>query len=148
MTNELFNKLFNGGKYALPYLIKFSCGSNIIRLVNNNEDVTYNNETYTASSFDYTPPEYNGEGGSLDITGIESGLVEFLEEADSSIQLDVVGVLVENGEVQQLRQYQHFYGSVSFGEDLKISFQLARTDKLEIQFCPYKFDADNNRANV
>ena len=56
--NEVFNALQRGGAYSLPYLIKMyhpDYGS--LYFVNNNEDVVYNNITYHASAFKYTPPQ-------------------------------------------------------------------------------------------
>lgn len=146
-SNEVFNKLFNGGKFTLPYLIKFTEGSKVVRLVNDNQDVTFNGEKYSASTFEYTPPDNYGEGGSLEVTAIDNDLFEFIENA-TNYTLDVVGVIAENGEVQRLRQYQHFYGSVSCSENMQLSFSLGRDDRLDMQFCPYKFDTDNNRANA
>lgn len=147
--SELFNKLFEGGKYSLPYLIRFyhpSVGT--IRLVNNNEAVELDGETYSPSSFEYTPPDTQGKGGSLKITGIDNALIEFVENANYQYRLDVAGVLTEGQTVQCINSYVHFYGSVSYGDDMQLQFQLGRDDRLDMTFCAYTYDTDNNRANA
>jgi hypothetical protein len=146
---ELFDTLFSGGKYSLPYLIKFyhpTAGT--IRLVNNNEAVELDNELYEPSSFEYTPPDTTGKGATLKITGIDNAIVEFVENANYQYRLDVKGVIVSGGVVEKIKSYVHFYGSVSYGEDMQLQFQLDRDDRLDMTFCPYAYDTDNNRANA
>lgn len=149
---ELFNKLFNGGNYALPYLIHLTQNKEnpdfSIYLVNNNEDVTYNSQTYEASTFTYTPPKKDGSGASLSITGIDNDLINLVEECTDNILLEVVGAIAENGEVYPVKCYRHFHGSVSYGNDMKLEFNLGRDDRLDLQFLPYILDTDNNRANA
>lgn len=44
---ELFQKYLSGGAYALPYLLKFSCGSlEPVYLAGNNENLEYGGNTY------------------------------------------------------------------------------------------------------
>ncbi|WP_294429902.1 hypothetical protein [uncultured Treponema sp.] len=146
---EIFDRLFSGGKYSLPYLVKFyhpTAGS--IRLVNNNEAVELDGELYAPSSFEYTRPDRSGKGGSLKITGIDNGLIEFVENANWRYRLDVAGVIAEDGTVQRIRSYVHFYGSVSYGDDMQLQFQLGRDDRFDMLFCPYFYDTDNNPANA
>lgn len=150
MTDEeIFYTLFSGGNIALPYLIKFRKNAedtNPLCFVNDNESVTYDGDTYQISTFNYTQPNNKGENGSLEITGIENDLVDFIEENDSYI-LDVTGI-IKDGEVTPLKCFRHLFGSVSYADDMKIMFNLGHDDRLDMQFCPYKFDTDNNRANV
>lgn len=149
--NEIFNYLYGGGTYSLPFLLKFSHDSaGKILLVNNNEDVTYNDETYSAADFEYTPPSNTGSGGSLSIYSQpnENELFEFIENADYKYRLDVVGVLENDGSVTPLKQYTHFFGSVSVDAKGKITFQLSGDDRLDMSFPPYTFDTDNNRGNA
>lgn len=146
---ELFNKLFNGGNYALPYLIKFTHGDTVIRLVNDNKSIQFNGETYNISSFEYNPPNAEGTGATLSIKADDdNGLMEFVENADDTYTLEVVGVLVEGNTVEELHIYKHMFGSVSCSEDKTLEFELGRDDRLDLQFCPYTFDTDNNRANA
>jgi len=152
MTDEaLFNALFSGGKFALPYLIKLSLSSsdtNPICLVNNNEDVTYDGVTYTAASFTYSRPDAYGSGGSLSISGVDNSLIEFVEDAGEDYSLEVIGVLKSPTDIAPIHIYKHMHGSVTYDENQKIEFTLSGDDRLEIQFIPYKFDTDNNRAGA
>lgn len=150
MTAEaIYNSLFNGGNYAKPYLIRFShptAGG--LLFVNNNEPVEYENVMYSPANFSYTPPDSRGEGGSLEI-GIADNtpLIEWVENADDRYTLEVVGVLVGN-EVQPIRSYHHFYGTVSMGADNKLSFSLENDGRLNMTFNVYKYDTDLNRGNA
>lgn len=149
--NEIFNLFFGGGNYSLPYLLKFTHSTaGTVRLVNNNEDVVYNDETYTGSNFTYTPPNNDGTSGSLSISSVpnENTLFEFLENADENYRLDVVGALLDDGSVQPLKQYVHMFGSISVDEKGTVEFQLSSDDRLDMTFTPYKFDTDNNRGNA
>ena len=59
--DQIFNALHRGGAFSLPYLIKMyhpDYGS--LYFVNNNEDVSYDGHTFTASTFNYTPPQTIG----------------------------------------------------------------------------------------
>ena len=82
MTAEaIYNLLFNGGNYAKPYLIRFSHPTaGVLRFVNNNEAVEYENAVYAPANFKYTQPDSKGEGGSLEI-GIadNAAIVEWVE---------------------------------------------------------------------
>lgn len=149
--NEIFNLLFGGGTYTLPYLLKFSHAElGTLRFVNNNEDINFNSETYKASSFEYTPPNNDGTSGSLSIESEpnENTLFEFLERTDENYRLDVVGSIMQDGTIQMIKQYKHFYGSISVDENGTIDFQLGSDDRPDMMFTPYKFDTDNNRGNA
>ena len=101
--HEIFNHLFSGGRFALPYLIKFSHPTaGTIRLVNNNQSVQFEGEQYEVSTFLYTEPNNKGEAGTLEITAVDNTLIEFVENADYRFRLDVVGVLIEDGTIQKI----------------------------------------------
>lgn len=147
--NEIFEKLFNGGNISTHYLIKFTHPSaGVIRLVNNNASVQYNNETYAISSFSYTEPDIYGDGGNLSISGIDNDLIEFFEDADHRYTMEVVGIIASNGEVQRLKGIRHFYGSISYDETQEIQFQLGKDDRLDMKFCPYMYDTLSNKGNA
>lgn len=147
--NELFYNLFNGGRYSLPWLLKFSCvGLSSIHLVNNNESIVFNGVTYSAASFEYVEPDSEGAGASLNISAIDNNLQEFIERADENIRLDVVGVIAKDSSIQAIKNYRHLYGSISYSEDRQLQFQLGKDDRLEMTFPPYKFDSDTNRGNT
>jgi len=149
MTNaEIFNKLFNGGKFALPYLIKFSHSvAGDIYLVNNNEAIEYEGNTYAVSSFNYTPPNNIGEGASLSITSIDNTIIEWAEKADSTLSISVVGVIAGDS-VQAIHNYKHFFGSISYDDNMSLEFTLGSDDRLNMSFTPYVYDTDNNRGNA
>lgn len=147
--SQIFDLLFAGGKHTLPYLLKFSHPDlDAVCLVNNNEDIEFEGVTYQTATFSYTQPEYDGTGGSLNISSIpnENTLFEFLENADYRYRLDVVGSIELDGTVQKIKRYSHFYGSFGVDENGQIEFQLSNDDRLDMLFTPYKYDTDNNRG--
>lgn len=150
MTNlEIFEKLFNGGNYSLPYLIKFTHPeAGVIRLTNNTESIVFEGETYEVSTFTYTEPDLNGDGASLSITGIDNDLIDFFDKADFQYRLHVVGCIAENNEVQKIKGITHFYGSISYNETQQIEFTLGKDDRLDMTFNPYMYDTDSNRGNA
>lgn len=146
---EIFNLLFNGGNFARPWLLKITHPTaGTLRYVNNNEQVTYDEEVYKPANFDYTPPNNMGEGAKLDISATDNyEIVEWLENADCRYSLEVVGVLINNS-VQETRCYKHYYGTVSMSEDNKLSFSPENDGRLDMVFTVYKYDTDLNRGNA
>lgn len=147
--SEIFNLLFNGGNFSRPWLLKFTHPTaGTLRYVNNNEQVTFANEIYIPATFEYTQPNQSGEGAKLDIFATDNyELVEWVENTDNNYQLEVVGLLV-NGEVQEVKTFKHFYGTVSMSEDNKLSFALESDGRLDMVFTVYKYDTDLNRGNA
>lgn len=149
--NEIFHKLFTGGNHSLPYLIEFSLndGSGTkYRFVNNNQNIVYDGKTYSAATFEYTKPGIDGNGGSLSISAVDSNLIEFVESADSRWSLTVIGVIAEGGTVQSINQFVHFFGTVSYSDNMELEFELGHDDRLDMTFPPYSFDTDNNLGNA
>ena len=150
-TAELYSCFVHGGKYSLPWLITLSHDeAGTIRLVNNNEDVEYEGETYSASSFDYQRPTATGgtlSGGTLAITGVDSGIIEFFEAADETFAFQAVGCLVDD-EVQAVKFYKQQYATVGISNEMEVSIEFSGDDRLEMVFPPYVFDAENNRGNA
>lgn len=148
-NNELFNLFSNGGTFTRPLLIKFShVDLGEIYLTNNNEPIVYDEKTYEVSTFTYERPDNQGIGGTLSITSTDNQLFEFVEQADSRYRLDVVGCVLQDGTVQALKQYVHFFGSVEVDDNGNIEFSLGGDDRLDMTFTPYKYDTDNNRGNA
>lgn len=148
---ELYERLFNGGNYSLPYLISFSHPTaGTLRLVNNNENITYGGNTYTAASFDYNPPDLYGAGGTLNISPLQTDadINSYIEQLDDRYSLSVIGVISENKQVTPIKAYRHFNGSLTVNENGAIEFTLSGDDRLEMTFPPYTYDTDNNRANA
>lgn len=147
---QIFRLLFEGGNYAKQFLIKLTHPvAGTLRYVNNNEAVEYGYETYSPANFEYTLPDSKGEGGKLDISAIDNyEIVEWIDLADDRYTLEVVGILNRDGTVDDIRAFKHFYGSVSMGEDNKISFTLENDGRLNMVFNVYKYDTDLNRGNA
>lgn len=149
-TAEIYNLLFNGGNYSKPYLIKLSHPDMAsIRLVNNNENILFEDQVFKASTFQYIQPNNKGDSGSLEITSIDNeGIFEFVENADYRYTLEVVGIIDKSGEIQKLKVFRHFYGSISMGEDWKLVFNLGKDDRLGMKFTPYVYDTAKNPGNA
>ncbi|MDD7611978.1 MAG: hypothetical protein PUJ82_13805 [Spirochaetales bacterium] len=147
--SELFDRYFNGGAFSLPFLLKFTCPNcNTLCFIANTESVWFEGELYRHASFEYNPPDTSGKGANLRISGIDNGLVEFVENADENYRLSVVGVIAEGGEIQKVKQFTHFYGTVSYTETKELNFELGTDDRLEMTFPPYKFDSETNKGNA
>ena len=150
-TSELYASFIHGGKYSLPWLITLSHEDvGTIRLVNNNEDVEYDGETYSASSFDYQRPTAVGgtlSGGTLAISDVDNEVIEFFDAADETFTFQAVGCLVD-GEVQPVKYYKQQYATVNVSSELEVSIEFTGDDRLEMVFPPYVFDAENNRGNA
>lgn len=147
--SQIYRLLFEGGNYAKQYLIKLSHPTaGVLRLVNNNEDVVYEEQTYKASSFDYTSPNLQGDSGSLSISIVDNeNLFEWVDNADCRYSLEVTGIL-NGGDIQPLKSYKHFYGSVSLGDNNQLEFNLENDGRLNMTFNVYKYDTDLNRGNA
>ena len=152
MTITQIQKLLGkGGNFALPYLIRFIGSKITISLVNNNEDIVYSGVTYKAGAFKYTLPRVsNGviKGGSLEITTAENALTEFVDLSDSSMQVEVIGVLAKDGTVSPIRQFVHKYGTATLDGSCKLNVSFENDDRMEMTFPPYVFDSGNNRGNA
>ena len=72
---------------------------------------------------------------------------EWVENADDRYSLEVVGVLV-GSEIQPIRSFRHFYGTVSMGADNTLSFSLENDGRLGMTFNVYKYDTDLNPGNA
>lgn len=148
---QIFNALFDGGKFTKPYLIKFTNKtSDVIRLVNDNQIFLYQGETYKPASFEYTQPNNTGLGATLSISSIpnENNIFEFIENLNDKYRLDVVGVINAAGDVQPIKQYVHFYGNVTADEKGTLNFNLGSDDRWDMNFTSYKYDTDNNKGNA
>lgn len=150
--DEVFKALANGGAYSLPYLIKMEHPqAGALYFVNNNEDITYEGVTYSASAFKYTRPQVMGgvlKSGALEITAIDNQVIEIVENSDELLEVTAIGVLNKNGTITPIKQYRHKYGSASVDEKMKVTISFTNDDRLEMTFPPYVFDADNNRGNA
>ena len=83
----MLEKLFERhASYAYKWLIELSQGDDKIRLVNNTQGVSYQNNSFLASNFVYTPKEslhgFDSEG-SLKITTVDNNLIYWLERNEN-----------------------------------------------------------------
>ena len=150
--DEIFNALSNGGAFSLPYLIKLYHPSyGALYYVNNNEDITYNGITYTASSFKYTRPQVMGgvlKNGTLEISAINNDVIDIIEKSDELFTLTATGVLNKNGSISPIKVFKQQYGTATTDERMRVVITFTNDDRLDMQFPPYVFDADNNRGNA
>ena len=150
-SNEIYNNLFQGGAFSLPYLIRmYHPNYGALYFVNNNEDIVYNGNTYHASSFKYTKPKTIGgvlQNGSLEITAIDNEAIDIIDSSDELFEVRAVGV-INDGNVTPIKTFKHQYGSATTDEQMKITITFTNDDRLGMVFPPYVFDADNNRGNA
>jgi hypothetical protein len=150
--NEIFNALYSGGAFSLPYLIKmYHPAHGALYFVNNNEDVVYDGNTYTASTFKYTRPQTIGgvlKNGVLEITAIQNEVIDIIEKSDELFEVTAVGVLDAGGTITPIKSFKHQYGTAVTDEQMKVTISFTNDDRLEMTFPPYIFDADNNRGNA
>jgi hypothetical protein len=148
---QLYDKLFKGGAYSLPYLIRlYHPNYGALYFVNNNEDITYDGHTYKASAFKYTKPKTLGgvlQNGSLEITAIENEAIDIIDSSDELFTVTAVGV-INDGSVTPIKAFKHQYGSATTDDQMKITITFTNDDRLNMVFPPYVFDAENNRGNA
>lgn len=148
-------KLFGyNGSYSLPYLIHLY-GSNSsgsvsydMRFINDNQSCTYDGNTYTAEAFSYTPgaSEYglNG-GGTLEISTLDNDISEMIQLC-TSITLEVVACLLEDGTISELDTITHHNGTIK-GDRQSATFTFDRDERLDMTFPALIWNSQNNRGN-
>ena len=147
---DFFYKLLKGGSYSLPFLVKLYDKAKTfeMRYINDTSDITYNSEVYKAGTFKYTPNAFihgfDG-GGNFEIACSE--YVIDLIESSKEIYLDVVGVLLENGAVQEIKSYHHHYGTASV-KDMKLTIDFEADPRLQMTFPSLLWTVTNNKGNA
>lgn len=147
--NASFEKMCRrNGSYSLPYLITLSAGGQVIRFVNNNTDLQYEGNTYSAGSFLYTPNAeelgFSG-GGSLEIAVIGNSIIDLIEQ-NRGVTLRVIGALCEDGSVTPITSFSHHYGKVRVTKT-KAVFTFEKDDRLDMTFPALIWSRVNNRGN-
>ena len=139
------------GGYSLPWLITLSSDTKTLYFINDNQNRSYGGHTYVASTFDYTPnPQENGlsGGGTLNIAAADAGDVNgiiVLVQTAGTLSLDVVGVLLEDDTITEVKIFSHSYGRVKLnGRDAAFTFE--RDDRLGMSFPSLAFSHYNNRG--
>lgn len=142
---NVYRQLAEGGGFNLPFLVHLSSPDNAthIYLINDNQDMTYNGHTYSASNFTYSP---NTSGDStLNIELVEhDDIIDILEE-NEYFNIEVIGVF--NGdEVEAIGQYKHKYGEGTWN-GAKLEMKLNKDDRGGMTFPALIFNSYNNRGN-
>ena len=138
------------GGYKLAWLITLSDQDDtiVLRVANNNANVSFGGNTFTASTFNYLPGEavhgMDG-GGTLDIVVTDNTVIDIIETY-RSVKLDVVGVLVDSS-VSEIQGFSHTWGSVSW-DGRKASFTFEKDEKLTMTFPATILDSSLNRGNA
>lgn len=146
---EIYNALFSGGRFSLPYLVEFSQpGAESICLVNALQDVEYNGKLYKHSTFDYKEPDIQGQGATLSVTLAENDLIQFIDAADWQMKINIIGVINKDGEIEKINIFKHMFATVTWDSENKMELQLNTDDRMQMTFPPYVFDSDNNRGGA
>lgn len=137
--------LAEGGGYNLPFLLHLynPAETTHIYLINDNEDYTYNGQTYLSSNFTYTP---NRDGdSSLQIEIVEHDEIIDLLENNYYLRVEVIGIF--NGEeVEEIGLYKHKYGEGTW-DGMKLELKLNKDDRGDMTFPALTFNSYNNRGN-
>lgn len=141
----------SSGGYSLPWLVTLTGGATVLRYINDQDDLSYGGNTYRASTFGYSPnPGDTGfdGGGSLDIAAADANEVESiiaLIESNTSISLDVTGILLDDGTVSEIKAFGHEHGTVRWN-GRTASFSFEPDDRLSMTFPALIFSHYNNRG--
>jgi hypothetical protein len=147
--NKIFCKLFAmRGGYSLPALVHLRCAGNPIRedwfLTNAMAAVSFEGRRYESVTMEYAPPQSRDgfqQGGRLRIAVEDDNLVNWLDAADSGLEITVVAVILELGEDPvPMGEARHKYGSASWDGEA-ITWELSQDDRLQMQINPWKLDA-------
>ena len=143
------------GSYSLPWLIRLydKAETESLYFINDTQDRIYETVTYKKSSFSFIPGSdasgFNG-GGSLEIAVSEmdfdqNKIIDMIETY-RVICLQVIGCLLQDGTISEVKTFNNSYGSVEWdGKRAKFSFD--RDDRLDMTFPALIFSHYNNRGN-
>ena len=142
---NIYRQLAEGGGYNLPFLVHLFSpdGATHIYLINDNQDMTYGGQVYSASNFTFTPNTSGDSTLSVEIVEHDE-IIDLLEENDS-FNVKVIGVF--NGEeVEAIGQYKHKYGEGTW-DGAKLELKLNKDDRGDMTFPALIFTSYNNRGN-
>ena len=147
--NSVFNKLRKSGGYSVPYLLHLYNGTTDYYFINDRYSLEYDGHTWIASAFNYTPQAASSGadgGGTLEIEVVDNLLIEMLESS-STLFCEAVGVLMQDGSVQEIQGHTHKYGTATWNEQ-KLTISYESDDRLEMTFPSLIFSTYNNRGNA
>lgn len=155
MTSNFEKMCRRTGGYSLPFLIKLYDINNTEELyfINDVQDRVYETKTYKAATFEYFPGKDEtgfGGGGTLNIavTELDPELNKIIDliETYRVICLDVVGCLLEDGTINEIKSFTHDYGTIDW-DGKSAQFRFERDDRLDMTFPALVFSHYNNRGN-
>lgn len=142
------------GAYSLPWLVRLYTPDETSEMlfINDTQGRVYGGKTYLASAFEYTPnTEESGfdGGGSLNIalSGTASDTTIDMIEGNRYLKLNVIGVLLDDGTVSEVKTFAHQYGTVTWNRET-VKFSFDKDDRLEMTFPALVFSHYNNRGNA
>ena len=142
---NVYKKLSEGGGYNLPFLVHLSNPENTLNifLINDNHDMSYKGQVYSASNFTYAP-NTNGEG-ILSVELVEHNEIIDMLEDHYYFKVEVMGIF--NGEeVEPLSLFRHKYGEATW-DGMKLEMKLSKDDRGDMTFPALLFNSYNNRGN-
>ena len=151
------SKLFSyNGTYSLPYLIHLSGSYKRngvtqtidMRFINDAVSCSYDGNTYTATAFNYTPnaSEYGlTGGGTLEISVVGNQIIDLVEQC-SEITLEVVGCMMKNGTITEMKHFAHKNGTIKVNRNVA-TFTFKRDERLDMTFPALIWNSQNNRGN-
>lgn len=143
------------GSYSLPWLIRLYDIDETEELffINDTQDRVHETVTYKKSSFNYQPGK--SEIGFTGTATLEIAVPETDEEQNKIINLletyrviclDVIGCLLKDGTISEIKAYSHKYGTANWdGKQAKFSYN--REDILDMTFPALVFSHYNNKGN-
>ena len=142
----MLEKLFERhASYAYKWLIELSQGDDKIRLVNNTQGVSYQNNSFLASNFIYTPNEslhgFDSEG-TLKITTVGNNLIYWLER-NENIKLKVIAVMIDDV-IQEVKTFNHQFCTATWNAN-EITLKYKKDDRLEMAYPSLIYSAHTNR---
>lgn len=93
----------------------------VIRLVNNNQNIVWDGNTYLASSFNFTPPmqeESSAQDASISIQNIDRGLVELVRTIEGKPKIVVNIVIASDDVVREAGPFSFLLGGVTYNKDI------------------------------
>lgn len=142
---NVYKQLTEGGSYNLPFLIHLSNpkGTLHIFLINDNQNMTYKGQTYSASNFTYSPNR-NGDS-SFSVELVEHNEIIDILEDNYYFKVEVIGIF--NGEdVEPIGLFKHKGGEATW-DGMKLEMTLSKDDRGKMTFPALIFNSYNNRGN-
>ena len=89
---NIYKSLAEGGGYNLPFLVHLSNpdGTLDIFLINDNQNMTYEKQVYTASNFTFTPNTTGDSSFSVELVE-HSEIIDMLED-NYYFKVEVIGI--------------------------------------------------------